>query len=231
MAKRKRKRARRKRSNPTKKRVHRRRRRRVANPAPRRRRRRAHRRNPSRRRRSHRRTRRNPSRRSGTRSRRAHRRNPGGPIGAVAIALGLAVAAFAVVQAGGYFTSKDGVTNAQRNRGIIAAVVSAGALAMAKKHPGPAAGVVLGSLLGAFGGWLTIKIFGLLPAKHPATTGAVYADNMAGYNQMGGYQPAQMGAYQPAQMGAVYADNMRGMGDLAPPAPWQVATPYDGGSY
>lgn len=223
------------------KRSHRRRARRTANPAPRRRRRHARRSNPPRRRRHTRRS--NPRRRrhtahahrSNPRRRRHHRRrNPGGPFGDAAIGVGVATAAFLATQAIGYFVTTDQVADGQRNRGIIGGVLAAGGLFLMRKHPTIGLALTAGSLLGAFSGWLTLKMLALLPAKSQGTSGyqqmsAVYNNNMAGYQQqLGGYVPQMSAVYNNnlAGIGAVYNNNMAGMGEFVPPAPWSVPTPF-----
>lgn len=166
--------------------------------------------------------------------RRKSRRNPGGPYGEAAIGAGVGLAAYLFVQAVGYFITPDMVKDGQRNRGLIGGALAAGGLALAKKMPAVGLGLMAGSLLGAFGGWLTVKLFQVLPAKKAPTTSAVFADEMS--------------AVFADPMSAVYSDNMRGLlppmsgyeqlgdyqqvgdyqqlGDLVPQAPWKVPSPF-----
>lgn len=166
--------------------------------------------------------------------RRKSRRNPGGPYGEAAIGASVGLAAYLFVQAVGYFVTPDMVKDGQRNRGLLGGALAAGGLALAKKMPAVGLGLMAGSLLGAFGGWLTVKLFQVLPAKKAPTTSAVFADPMAavfadpmsavysddmkgllppmsGYEQIGDYQ--QVGDYQQ-------------IGDLVPQAPWMTPSPF-----
>jgi hypothetical protein len=187
-----------------------------ANPKRSHRRRRAHRANPSHfRRKSHR--------------RRSSRRNPSGPLKDIGLAVLAGVAGFAATQAIGYYVTADQVKDGQRNRGIVGGLLAAGgAYAATKGKVGLGTGLALGSLLGAFGGFLTVKLFELMPMKKAPAAGAVYSDNLAAVFQdnlsavfsdnMSGYEP-QMGAMG---MGAYAQD----LGDLTPAAPWKNPTPF-----
>jgi hypothetical protein len=216
----KRKRARKKASNPAKKRKHTRKR--ASNPkrSHARRARRAVARNPSRRR-SHRRRASNP-----VRSHRRARRNPA-PAGLmdVGIAVLAGLGGFLATQAIGWQITSDQVKDGQRNRGLVGVALAAGgAFAAHKGHHSAGAGLALGSLLGAFGGALTMKMLDVMPKKSAPTASAVFQDNMSAVFQdnmsavfqdnMAGYQELGMGAYS------------QELGELVPAAPWLEATPF-----
>ena len=254
--KRRRRRAKARKTNPKKRAVRRRKRRAVANPrrTQRRRRRavraraRANPRRSARRRRAksnpgfHARPRRRRS------SRRGSRKNPGGPLVQAAIAIGAGVVAFGAVQALGYLVTKDMAKDGQRNRGIVGALAAVGGVALMKKKPFIGLALAAGALLGAFGGWITVKVFSMLPAKTATKAiGAVYAENMQA-----------LGAVYAENMQAVYAENMQelvsaqtvqgyqqigeaGMGEagnmgeatmgaaMPPGPPWMQQTPFGPG--
>lgn len=247
MAKKRRKKARRSKAANPRKRAHKRRhaRRRVA-VNPKRRHARRRRSNPKRRH-SRRRSHRNPVHHFAKKRRHGRRRrsNPGGELGKYAFAILAGIAGFAGTFAIGYFLTKDMVKDGQRNRAIVGLAGVAGGLWLAIKKKKTIEGVslALGSVLGAFGGWITLKVLGMLPQK-TGTTSAVYSDNLAGYDQqMGGYLPMgaygqEMNAVYSDNLAAVYSDNLAGMGNAqgkemgyAPPAPWQMSTPFDGRGY
>lgn len=226
MAKKRRRRARSKKSNPTKKR-HVRRRKRAASPkrSYRRTHRRVARRSP---RRAHARSRKRnpgfaPKRR---RSHRRSRRNPSGPYGDLAKGLLAGAASFLGAFTITHYITSDPSTGT-RNRAIVGGAGLVGGALLAKKHPHAAIGVALGSLLSSFGGVAVLKLLELLPSKSAPTQAAVFADPMnavfadpmsavfsdpmSGYEQIGAYQ--QIGAYEQ-------------IGDVRPAAPWNQPTPF-----
>lgn len=147
---------------------------------------------------------------------RAHRRrthNPSGALVQAGLAAGAGVLASLIVLAATYYASKD-VQTQSRNKKIAAGVLFAvAALVVAKKRPIIAAGIAAGAALAAFGDYATLKMMQYLPQKSGGTTtaglvplGAVYEQNMRGYDQMG----------------AVYEQNMQGV----PVAPWLNPTPF-----
>lgn len=172
---------------------------------------------------------RNPARRH----RRKHKRNPG-MFSDVLFAMLAGLGGYAATQAIAYFVTKDQAADGQRNRGIVGGVLAAGSMFLSKSHPAMAAGLAAGSIIGAFGGWLTVKLYSVLPAKTMAAVygdnlaavygdnlAAVYGDNLAGIgafqqiNGIGGYDQVLSGYEQ-----------INGMGTLMPSAPWQTKTPY-----
>jgi hypothetical protein len=189
----------------------------------------------------------NPKRRRAFGGRR-RRRNPGGFFGDLALAVLAGIGGFVGTFVLGYFITPatQMVEKGQLYRGGVGLAGAAGGAYLAKKHPLAGAALAVGSLLGAFGGFLTLQVLKVLPQKSAGTNqvpttkglGAVFNNNMAGYNQqmgavfnnnLAGYR--QMQGYQQQQMGAVFNNNMLGMGDLGasytPPAPWLDRTPYD----
>lgn len=187
----------------------------------------------------------NPKRRA-IRGRR-RRRNPGGFFGDLALAVLAGIGGFVGTFVLGYVITPaaDMVSKGQMYRGGVGLAGAAGGAFLAKKHPLAGAALAVGSLLGAFGGFLTLQVLKVLPQKSAGTSstptnkglGAVFSNNsMQGYqqqlgavfsnNSMQGYK--QLGAYQ-QQMGAVFQDTMGEIGDggYAPSAPWMTRTPYD----
>jgi hypothetical protein len=205
--KKKRKKARSKKSNPTKRTTKKRAKRR--NPstarasAPRTKKRRSKRRNPA------------PKKR---RARRASRRNPSGPLMQAALATAAGLVAFV---AGNMINqvANSGFDPMVR-RGIAAAGV-VGGLALSTKKPLLGAGVAAGSAVMLAGSELTMQAFKVLPAK--TTTGAVMA---MGSPYMLGPGDERMGAV--VAMGAPHylTPGSESMGALAEPgAPYDVALP------
>lgn len=230
---RKKKRGRSKQSNPTKKRAHKRKKHRSVQANPRRKFRRSHKRvsNPRRHRRSHARRRMaNPGgfrRKSYRRHSRRRMANPGGPYGQAAIAVAAGAAAFVGVNALTYYATTDMAKDGQRNAKIIGGLVTAAGLylAVAKKKLGLGIALAAGGLLGGFGNFLILKLMQHLPAKAPAPKqGAVFAQNMEGYQQIGAVAYDNLSGYE--QLGAVAYDNMSGIGEPVPSAPWESESPF-----
>jgi hypothetical protein len=228
MAKRKRKRAKHRKSNPARKRkAHARKKHRRANPKRRSHRRVHHRRarrsNPKHRKVHHRRTRSNPRRKHGRR-RKHHRRNPGGPrlhfVGAALLALFVAALGAAVPR----LVSSDATTQkyAQIGAGVAGAVAG---VALAPKRPFLAAAIGIPSLALAAAPALQEYVFGPLMAKlQPAPSGAagltrqmgaVYSQDLAGLQR-------QMGAVYSQNMGAVYSQDLAGL----IPTSTHIGNPY-----
>ncbi len=247
--KRKRKRAKKRRANPTKKRATHRRKRRRANPSNPRRRRSHARRRTHRTHRAHRarRTRRaharraNPSHRRTHRrrpSRRTHRRNPGGPLAQAAIGLALAAGAFVLTDVATFYATSDMAKDGERNRKILGGLAIAGGLYLAQKHPLMGLGIAAGGALSGFGNMIMLQVLKLLPPKQNGQTalkglGAVAYDNMSAvaYDNMAALQ---LEGRTPIGMGAVAYDNLAGwesLGDPIPPPPWDSDSPFEAQGY
>lgn len=191
----KRKRARKKKANPTKKRAHAKRAKSAAAPARRRRRKRALKANPKRShaRRTRRATRSNPRRRTHAKRsharkrravanprrrgrhlfrKRAHRRNPAIPVWALAgLAAALGLVSYAVANDGSFaLTQRTDPTLAtlQRNRYIVSGVMTAVGLALAAfASPILGAGVAAGGLASLAGTQLSLAIGKLIDKRNP----------------------------------------------------------------
>jgi hypothetical protein len=172
---------------------------------------------------------------SNPRRRRRHRRNPSLPKWAIgALAVALAAAGYAVVNAGSYALTQrldPSLDTAVRNRYIASALCIGGGLLLASKSPLLGIGLAAGGAIAAVGSKVTAllssvvdsggtdaakkigAVYGQMGAYAPYM-GAVYGNNMAGYER-------QMG-----RMGAVYANNLSGLGNYVPPAPWHAAGPF-----
>lgn len=141
------------------------------------------------------------------------------------------LAAYGVVSAGAFAVTQrmDPTLNSLiRNRYILGGLGGLAGVALAVKgHPLVGVGVAAGALGAVFGAPLAIAIGNVVDKPSaPATVtglGAVYAQNLQGYDQIGAVYAQNLKALAPANMGAVYAQNL---GDFAPSAPWMQQTPF-----
>lgn len=236
--KRKKRRARKKASNPTKRTRTRKKRRHVAHAAPKRRRARRAASNPKRRRakrrhvvRAHtvRRHLSNPKRRR--HGKRRHRRNPGLPLWAMAgLAALLGLAAYGVAGAGSFALTQrldPSLGTLERNRYVAAGLFTLAGIGLAFKSPLLGAGLAAGGLVSGAGAKLAIALGKVLDKKPAAsdTPIAGYEALQGVYGNIGAYEAMQgvygnIGGYLPMQ--GVYGN----IGDFVPAPPWQGANPF-----
>lgn len=171
---------------------------------------------------------------SNPRRRRRHRRNPSLPKWAIgALAVALAAAGYAVVNAGSYALTQridPSLDTAVRNRYIASALCVAGGVLLAFKSPILGIGLAAGGAIAAVGSKVTALLSSVVDS------GGNDAARMGGmgavYGELGGYVPDlgavygnNMAGYVP-DLGAVYGNNMAGIGAYVPPAPWSSANPF-----